>query len=319
MGAWIRVKVVRVSLSQVEPAYSEPSPILSVGAAIATSFATIGRHRTPVDPDSRMPTCPAVLRRPDLLALLLATLLALANGVAAPAARAAGPVVFAAASLKNALDEIDAAWAPVPADRALLSYGASSALAKQIDEGAPADLFVSADRDWMDYLASRRRIAADSRVDLLGNSLVLIAPKASPLALTIAPGFGLRAALGDGRLALADVGAVPAGKYAKAALTTLGVWSEVEGHTAPAENVRAALLLVARGEAPLGVVYATDAQAEPAVRVVDRFPAGSHPAILYPAARTATSSHPRAAELLLFLRSSAAAAIFRRHGFIVLT
>lgn len=256
----------------------------------------------------------AILRRSFLPILALA----LAGWAAIPAARAAGPVVFAAASLKNALDEVDAAWAKQPADRASISYGASSALAKQIDEGAPADLFVSADRDWMDFLAEHHRLAADSRVELLGNRLVLIAPKTSTLALTIAPGFDLGTALGDGRLAVADVTAVPAGKYAKAALTRLGAWDAIAERTAPAENVRAALLLVARGEAPLGIVYATDAEAEPAVRVVDRFPVDSHPAIVYPAARMAASAHPQAGAFLAFLRSEAAAAIFRKHGFTIL-
>jgi molybdate transport system substrate-binding protein len=260
-----------------------------------------------------MSPIPAIPRRPLLLILLLAF-----TGIASTPASAAGPVVFAAASLKNAFDEVNAAWAASPDTRALPSYGASSALAKQIDEGAPADLFFSADRDWMDFLADRRRIALDSRVDLLGNRLVLIAPQRSPLALAIAPGFGLRGALGEGRLALADVAAVPAGKYAKAALLRLGVWNDVADRTAPAENVRAALLLVARGEAPLGVVYATDARAEPSVRVVDIFPADSHPAIVYPVARVAASTHPGTTDLLRFLRSDSARAIFVRHGFAVL-
>lgn len=258
-----------------------------------------------------MPPRSPLARRSWLPVLLLA--LGLVANV--PVARAAGPVVFAAASLKNALDEVGAAWAVAADERALASYGASSALAKQIDEGAPADLFFSADREWMDYLATRGRIVADSRVELLGNRLVLIAPTTFARPLRIAPGFGLRAALGDGRLALADTTAVPAGKYAKAALTTLGVWDAIADRTAPAENVRAALRLVARGEAPLGVVYATDAGAESAVRVVDTFPADSHPAIVYPIALITASKHPKAAELLRFLQSDTAAAIFRRHGF----
>jgi molybdate transport system substrate-binding protein len=230
--------------------------------------------------------------------------------VAAPARAQSGSlVVFAAASLKTALDEIAAAWAketgkPLPR----LSYAASSALARQMEQGAPADLFLSADLDWMDYAASKGLIMADTRVNLLGNKIVLIAPRDSAATL---------ATLGNGKLAMANVGAVPAGKYGKAALTALGVWPSVQDRLAQAENVRAALLLVARGEAPLGIVYQTDAAADPAVRVLGAFPESTHPPILYPAAITARATNPAATALLQQLRSPEAAAIFEKHGFSV--
>lgn len=195
-----------------------------------------------------------------------------------------------------------------------MSYAASSALARQIESGAPAQLFMSADLDWMNYLAERHLIRADTRVNLLGNRLVLIAPRAEPVTLKIGPGFGLAAALGRGRLALADPASVPAGKYARAALTNLGVWDSVAGKIAAAENVRAALLLVSRGEARLGVVYHTDAVADPGVTIVDTFPATSHPPIVYPAALTPDAS-PAAARLLEFLKTDAAWAAFEKQGF----
>ncbi len=225
-------------------------------------------------------------------------------------------LVFAAASLKDALDEVVAAWRLDTGSRAVVSYAASSALARQIESGAPADLFISADREWMDYLEQRRLIRAQSRTDLLGNRLVLIAPKDSAVQLEIAPGFPIAAALGPGRLAMANTDAVPAGRYGKAALSHLGVWPAVSGRVAQALDVRGALLIVARGEAPLGIVYATDAAADARVRVVDRFPAGSHPPIVYPSALTATAGE-RAHALLAYLRSAAAKAIWQRHGFAV--
>ena len=242
---------------------------------------------------------------------ILLLLVVLASPLLARAEGDAPTVVFAAASLKDALDEArDAFGAPV-----VISYAASSALAKQIQNGAPAELFICADRDWMDALGRAGLLRADTRVDLLGNSLVLVAPRDSAVALRVAPGFALSRALGDdGRLALADPRGVPAGRYAKAALETLGVWDAVAGRVAPAENVRAALRLVARGEAPLGIVYATDAHDEPEVRVVDAIPASAHPPIVYPAALLARA-RPGAAALLEFLRGDAARAIFARHGF----
>jgi molybdate transport system substrate-binding protein len=230
-----------------------------------------------------------------------------------------GPVIFAAASLKDALDGVNAAWQKATGKNAVISYAASSALAKQIEQVAPADVFISADEDWMDYLAARNLIRPDSRFDLLGNSLVLIAPKDSTLTVKIAPSFPLASLLGDGRLAMADTLTVPAGKYGKASLETLGVWDAVRDRIAQAENVRAALALVSRGEAPLGIVYATDAKADPKVKVLDTFPDGTHPPIIYPAAITAASIQPDAEAFLAFLRSSAARAIFEAQGFTVLT
>lgn len=234
---------------------------------------------------------------------------------AAQSARPSGDVlVFAAASLQTALDELIE-----PAKRATgatirVSYAASSALARQIESGAPAQLFISADLDWMDYLAGRHLIRQDSRVNLLGNRLVLIAPRSRPVKLTIAPGFALAAALGSSRLALADPASVPAGKYARAALTRLNVWDAVANRIAAAENVRAALLLVSRGEAPLGIVYRTDAMADAGVVVVDTFPETSHPPIIYPAALTPGAS-PAAARVLEFLTTDAAWSVFARQGF----
>ena len=226
-------------------------------------------------------------------------------------------LVFAAASLKEVVDEIAAAAQPSTGTTIRVSYAASSALARQIEAGAPAHIFISADTEWMDYLAGKDLIQSASRVDLVGNSLVLIAPAAEPVALKIARGFGLASALGAGRLAVADPAAVPAGKYARAALMSLGVWDSVANRLAPADNVRSALALVARGEAPLGIVYRTDALVEPKVRIVDAFPGDLHPPIVYPAA-LARSTSRAAARVLEFLRSPAARAIFERRGFILL-
>jgi molybdate transport system substrate-binding protein len=232
---------------------------------------------------------------------------------------AAGKVsVFAAASLKNALDEVSAAWKAGTGQETANTYAASSALARQIEGGAPADLFISADLDWMTYLSGKKLIAEGTQVNLLGNTLVLVAPADSEAAVTIAPGFDLARLLNGGKLAVCDVKAVPAGKYGKAALEKLGVWDKVEGSLAQAENVRAALKLVATGEAPAGIVYGTDANAERQVRVLGTFPADSHPAIVYPAALVAGSQSPHAKEFLAFLQSETALAIFRAHGFVVL-
>ncbi len=224
--------------------------------------------------------------------------------------------VFAAASLKNVLDEAAKTFTTGTGTRVTAAYAASSALARQFENGAPADLFISADQEWMDHLAGKGLIAKDTRVDLVGNRLVLIAPAGSPTALGLEPGVDLAAALGDGRLAVADVKAVPAGKYARAALEHLGAWSGVADRLAQAENVRAALALVAQAEAPLGIVYATDAKAEPKVRVVAVFPASSHPPIVYPGAVVASSPDVGGAKTFLdFLSSREAAAIFAAHGF----
>jgi molybdate transport system substrate-binding protein len=219
-------------------------------------------------------------------------------------------LVFAAASLKNALDEANAAFPT----RVVASYAASSALARQIENGAPAHVFVSADLDWLDYLDKKHLLKSGTRRDLVRNRLVLIAPAGSKTALRIAPGFALATALGGGRLALANPEAVPAGKYAKAALEKLGVWESVARRVAAAENVRAALALVARGEAPLGVVYETDARAEPGVTVVDRFDPALHPPVIYPAALLRDAG-PQAAAYLAFLASPRGMAIFGKHGF----
>src|SRR4030081_2279889 len=223
--------------------------------------------------------------------------------------------VFAAASMKNALDDIDASYTAKTGVKIVASYAASSALAKQIEQGAPADIFVSADTDWMDYATAKKNINEPTRVNLLGNSVVLIAPKDSKIDnVAIGQGFDLAKLAGDGRIATGDVKAVPVGKYAKAALEELGVWQAAEPKFAMAESVRAALTLVARGEAPLGIVYATDAKVEPGVKIVGIFPPDSHPSIIYPPAATATAK-PEAAGYLAFLGSSAAKAIFEKYGF----
>jgi molybdate transport system substrate-binding protein len=223
--------------------------------------------------------------------------------------------VFAAASMKNALDDIDAAYAAKTGIKIVASYAASSALAKQIEQGAPADVFASADTDWMDYAAAKKNINEPTRVNLLGNSMVLIAPKDSKIDnVAIGPGFDLATLVGDGKIATADVKSVPVGKYAKASLEKLGAWTAAEPKFAMTENVRAALALVARGEAMLGIVYSTDAKVEPGVKIVGTFPADSHPAIIYPVAATMTAK-PEAADYLAFLRSSAAKAIFEKYGF----
>lgn len=245
-----------------------------------------------------------------LLAFLAAAVLAMVPAAAADDK----PLVFAAASLKGSLDEVAAAFFTETGIEVAISYAGSNALAKQIEEGADADVFISADEQWMDYVAGKNLIKADTRVDLLSNELALIAPAGSGAALKIAPGFDLAGALGDGKLAMADPDSVPAGKYGKAALTTLGVWATVEPNVARAENVRAALALVATGEAPFGIVYVTDAKAEPKVITVDVFPADTHDPILYPVALTAQGDEA-SARFLAFLKGEAAAAIFAKAGF----
>jgi len=250
------------------------------------------------------------------LAGLLAAFAILTGSTTSPAfAQDKSLTVFAAASMKNALDDIDAAYAAKTGIRIVASYAASSALAKQIEQGAPADVFASADTDWMDYATAKKNINEPTQVNLLGNSMVLIAPKDSKIDnVAIRPGFDLATLAGDGKIATADVKSVPVGKYAKASLEKLGAWSAAEPKFAMTENVRAALALVARGEAVLGIVYSTDAKVEPGVKIVGTFPADSHPAIIYPVAATATAK-PEAADYLVFLRSSAAKAIFEKYGF----
>jgi molybdate transport system substrate-binding protein len=230
----------------------------------------------------------------------------------AGAAHAQPITIFAAASLKTALDEVAALHAAKPT----ISYGASSALAKQIENGAPADVFISADLDWMDYVEKKGLLAPSTRRNLLGNRLVLVAPATQPVKLQPAPGFPIGRALGSGRIALANPDSVPAGKYAKAAFEKLGVWKDVAGRVAATDNVRAALALVARGETPLGVVYRTDADAEPKVVVAGGFPADSHPPIVYPVAAL-KGAKSGAGPFLDFLAGSQARAIFEKHGFTV--
>jgi molybdate transport system substrate-binding protein len=242
---------------------------------------------------------------------------AIAMIASAALAQPAPLTVFAAASLKNALDDVDTAYTAQSHVAVHASYAASSALAKQIEQGAPADAFVSADSDWMDYVAQKQLIVAASRIDVLTNHLSLVAPVSSTANLKIRKGFALAAALGDGRLAIAGP-EVPAGKYGRASLQALGVWDAVKDHLAPAENVRGALAFVAQGEAPLGIVYDTDAKSEPKVKIVGLFPDDSHPRIVYPAALVAASKNPSGGTYLAFLRGPQASAIFKRYGFIVL-
>jgi molybdate transport system substrate-binding protein len=248
----------------------------------------------------------------------LAAALLLALVAARPAAAAEPVLVFAAASLRNALDDAVAAFDKETGDTTQVSYAASSALARQLDSGAPADLFISADLDWMDYAQQKKLIRPDTRKDLLGNRLVLVAPADSTIGtVDIKSGFPLAQLLGGGRLSVAD-DAVPAGRYGKAALEKLGVWSSVSGHLARAQDVRGALFFVSRREAPLGIVYETDAAADRGVKVVGVFPADSHPPIIYPIALTATSKNPEAQRFLKFLESPAAKPFFEKQGFTVL-
>jgi molybdate transport system substrate-binding protein len=223
--------------------------------------------------------------------------------------------VFAAASMKNALDDVDTAYTAKTGVKIVASYAASSVLAKQIEQGAPADIFVSADTDWMDYAITKKSINEPTRINLLGNSIVLIAPKDSTVTnVTIGQGFDLAKLAGAGKIATGDVNSVPVGKYAKAALEKLGAWDAAAPKFAMAESVRAALILVARQEAVLGIVYATDAKVEPGVKIVGTFPAESHPPIIYPVAAT-TTAKAEAKDYLAFLRTSAAKAIFEKYGF----
>ena len=223
--------------------------------------------------------------------------------------------VFAAASLKNALDEAAQAYEKRSGNKIVVSYAASSALARQIESGAPADAFISADLDWMDYLSGKNIIKPETRVNLLKNSLVLIAPSKSTVKMEVVPGFPLARLLGNERLAMANPDSVPAGRYGKAALVSLGVWDSVQSKVAPTENVRAALALVSRGEAPFGIVYRTDAFADKGVRIVAEFPADSHPAIIYPAAQIRESRSAAAADFLKYLAAPTAQSIFAKYGF----
>ena len=249
-----------------------------------------------------------------LLAIL--SLFAVMAGALQPAIAQDSITVFAAASLKNALDDANGAFSKATGAKVVASYEASSALAKQIEQGAPADIFISADLRWMNYAAEHMLIKSESRVNLLGNRLVLIAPKDSKLdTVTIAKGFDIAKLAGDGRIAVADVKAVPAGLYAKAALESLGAWPAAEPKLAMAENVRATLAFVARGETPIGIVYETDARIEPKVKTVGVFPDSSYPPVTYPVAATTAAKNPAVARYLDFLRTPAAKEIFERYGF----
>ena len=264
------------------------------------------------------------MRRRILVSALAVASFASLWGTEALAAPAERPLlVFAAASLTNALQEIGPLYTRRSGEAVTLSFAASSTLARQIAAGAPANVFFSADTDWMDFLASHHLIDPATRRDIVGNRLALIAPAESRVHLTIRKGFDLRGALGPaGRLAVAETESVPAGRYARDALRSLGVWSSVADRLVPGENVRAALEYVARGEAPLGIVYATDARIEPRVRIVGLFPADSHAPIDYPAAvvRTAPGGPPSGRapggdRFVRFLVSPEAQRIFHKYGF----
>jgi molybdate transport system substrate-binding protein len=255
-------------------------------------------------------------------ALLKAALLALALSPAAtwslPAA-AEDVTVFAAASLKNALDDVAASYKAATGKAVAISYAGSNALAKQIEQGAPADIFISADLDWMKYLDERSLVVKETERTLLGNKIVLVAPTDATQSIDLAPGAKLADLLGaDGKLAMANVESVPAGKYGKAALTKLGLWDSVADHVVQSDNVRAALAFVAKKEAPLGIVYATDAKAEPGVKVIGTFPDDSHPPILYPLAMVAASKNPDAKAFFDYIQSAAAKPAFEKQGFTVL-
>ena len=247
---------------------------------------------------------------------LFAFVLAVLAGASQPLVAQEQITVFAAASLKNALDDANAAFTKATGVKVTASYAASSALARQIEQGAPADIFISADLQWMDYVGERKLIKPDTRVNLLGNKLVLIAPADSKIAkVTIGQGFDIARLAGSDRIAVADVNAVPAGRYAKAALEKLGAWAAAGPKLAQAENVRAALAFVARDETPIGIVYETDAKAEPKVKVIGAFPDSSYPPVTYPVAETVTTTKQAVPQYLHFLRSPAAKAIFEKYGF----
>nr|WP_250813862.1 molybdate ABC transporter substrate-binding protein [Neorhizobium tomejilense] len=250
-----------------------------------------------------------------------AALVSLAS-FAAPAAAQEKVTVFAAASMKNALDNANRAWGAQGGGQVTVSYAASSTLAKQIENGAPADIFISADLDWMKYLSDKKLVREGTRFNWLGNRIVLVAAKdaakdaAKPV--DIRPGFDLAGLLKGGRLAMGEPNAVPAGKYAKASLEKLGVWPSVEKSVASAESVRAALAFVSRGEAPYGIVYQTDAAADPGVAIVGTFPADTHPPIIYPIAILSESKSKDVSAYLDYLKSDKAAPFLEKEGFTVL-
>jgi molybdate transport system substrate-binding protein len=256
--------------------------------------------------------------RRSWLALTAVAALTWAAEAGPAAAQGKDVLVFAAASLKNALDEVAAQWQRETGRKVKISYAASNTLIKQIEQGAPADMFISADLDWMDYGQQKNLIKPDTRSNLLGNRLVLIAPKDATQSVNIQPGFDLAALLNGGRLAMANVDAVPAGKYGKASLEKLGAWNGVKDKIAQAESVRAALLLVSRGEAPFGIVYQTDAASDPGVKIVGTFPESTHPPIIYPIALTKETTNADAQAFLNYIRSPAARPAFERQGFTIL-
>jgi len=248
--------------------------------------------------------------------LIIKNILCFALTALSASMASADTTVFAAASLRNALDEVRQAWAAQDSGKVVVSYAGSSALARQIEKGAPADIFISADLAWMAYLAQRKLVSEGSRVNLLRNELVMIAPASARISVELRRGLQLGQLLGRDRMAIADPDHVPAGKYGKAALEALGLWPQVADKLARGENVRTALNYVARGEAPLGIVYRTDSAAEAKVRVVASFPADTHPPVVYPAALVAGRGNAQAAAFFSYLKSNAATGIFRKHGFL---
>lgn len=264
-------------------------------------------------------------RRLNALILALAMVAAalprpgFAEPPATPSASATGPVVFAAASMKTALDAVAASWMAKTGKNPSIVYASSAVLAKQIEQGAPADIFISADLTWMDYLDKARLVRPGTRRNLLGNALVLIEPASSGADLKIAPGFDLAGAAGDGKIAVCTIASCPAGMYAKESLEKLGVFAKVEPKLAQADNVRNALTLVSRGEARFGIVYATDAKADPKVKVVGVFPEATHSPIVYPVALVAESKNPDAASFVAYLSSQAATKILTGQGFTILS
>ena len=246
----------------------------------------------------------------------IATAVVMAAGTVSPIlAQQQTLTIFAAASMKNALDEVNAAFTKRTNIKTVASYAATSALVRQIEQGAPADIFASADLEWMDYGLKNKLTNPSTRINLLGNRLVLIAPKDSKIGtVALASGFDLTKLVGNGRIVTGEVKSVPVGRYAVAALQKLGLWPSLEKRMATVENVRVALTLVARGEAELGIVYETDAKVEPGVKIVAHFPPDSHPAIVYPVAATA-GAKPDATRYLDFLQSMAAKAVFENYGF----
>lgn len=256
-----------------------------------------------------------MFRRSFLLSIAAAVSISVAAVV--PAFAAETLIVFAAASLKGSLDKVAKLYEKKSGNQVAISYAASGPLAKQIEAAAPADIFISADMKWMNYVVDKGAVKKDDVVKLLRNHLVLVAAKDSTISLKIAKGFDLAKALGDSRLAMGEIKSVPAGTYGKEALEYYGVWKDVEAKVAGAENVRAALKLVATGEAPLGIVYETDARAEKGVKVVDTFGEESHKPIVYPVAPITASKHASTKDLLDFLRGPEATEVFKKAGFTV--